>query len=158
IPDADRQELQADCDKLGERIAKVLRELPAALESRDIPPMMRQKLVRMSELLPDVQIFHKAVDWALKYDEFYDVKQVATARAMLKEGQARLESFAKGEAPWTTATGLIARGYISKIDGSVQPYGILVPASYKPDGDTKHRLDLWCHGRGENLTELAFIA
>jgi hypothetical protein len=39
----------------------------------------------------------------------------------------------------------------------VQPYGLVVPASYKPGAEHKHRLDVWCHGRGENLTELNFI-
>ena len=34
---------------------------------------------------------------------------------------------AAGKAPWTTATGLVVRGYRSKIDGSVQPYGLVVP-------------------------------
>ena len=37
-----------------------------------------------------------------------------------------------GHAPWTTETGLVVRGYVSKIDGSVQPYGLVVPASYRP--------------------------
>src|SRR5688572_22668080 len=34
--------------------------------------------------LPYVQIFHKAVDWALRYDEFYDVKQTDSAVQQLK--------------------------------------------------------------------------
>ncbi len=49
------------------------------------------------------------------------------------------------------------RGYVSKIDGSVQPYGLVVPASYKPDVPHRFRLDLWAHGRGEKLTELSFL-
>jgi hypothetical protein len=48
------------------------------------------------------------------------------------------------------------RGYQSKLDGSIQPYGIIVPASYKSDG-VPRRLDLWWHGRGEKLTELSFL-
>jgi len=49
------------------------------------------------------------------------------------------------------------RGYVSKIDGSVQPYGLVVPASYQPAASTRHRLDVWCHGRGVTLTELNFV-
>src|SRR5262249_38277613 len=62
-----------------------------------------------------------------------------------------------GKAPWTTATGPIVRGYLSRIDDSVQPYGLVVPASYRPDTPYRHRLDCWFHGRGEKLTELSFI-
>ena len=51
----------------------------------------------------------------------------------------------------------MVRGYVSKIDGSVQPYGLVVPASYRPDTPHRFRLDVWCHGRGENLSEVNFI-
>ncbi len=66
-------------------------------------------------------------------------------------------SLREGKAPWNTATGLVVRGYVSKIDGSVQPYGLVVPASYQPNTPHQFRLDVWCHGRGENLSELSFI-
>ena len=46
------------------------------------------------------------------------------------------------------------RGYRSKIDGSVQPYGMVIPDNYS---GSSSRLDFWCHGRGETLTELAFL-
>ena len=49
------------------------------------------------------------------------------------------------------------RGYLSKIDGSVQPYGLVIPDDWKPDEKTPRRLDFWLHGRGEQLSELAFI-
>jgi dienelactone hydrolase len=39
----------------------------------------------------------------------------------------------------------------------VQPYGLVVPASYTAQGATRHRLDIWFHGRGERLSELNFI-
>src|SRR6185503_13573015 len=67
--------------------------------------------------LPDVQIFHKSVDWALRYDEFFNVKQTEWATQQLKDGFTRLESLRKGETPWLTQTGLVPRGYVSKIDG-----------------------------------------
>jgi hypothetical protein len=63
----------------------------------------------------------------------------------------------ESSAPWIDTTGLVVRGYVSKIDGSVQPYGLVVPASYRPSSAQKFRLDFWFHGRGEQLTELAFI-
>jgi dienelactone hydrolase len=109
------------------------------------------------ELLPDVEIYHKAVRYALQYQEFYQPREFQTALALLRQGRERAEALRQGQAPWTTATGLVVRGYVSKIDDSVQPYGLVVPSSYQPGSARPHRLDVWFHGRGENLTELNFI-
>src|SRR5262249_42778943 len=109
------------------------------------------------ELLPDVQIYHNAVRYALTYDEFYDVKQVPIARNLLQQGRERAKALREGKAPWKTATGLVVRGYLSKMVGCVQPYCLVVPAYYQPGSPKPFRLDIWCHGRGETLTELSFI-
>lgn len=112
---------------------------------------------RVNELLPDVQVYAKAVHDALQYNEFFDVKELDVADELLAEGQKRARDLAEGNAPWTTATGLVVRGYVSRIDGSVQPYGLVVPQSYDAKGQIRHRLDIWFHGRGEQLSELNFI-
>lgn len=144
IADADRKELETGAAELRTEIDAINRD-PA------VPAKMR-------ELLPDVEIFHKAVDWALRYNEFYDAKQVAIAKTLLGEGTARAKALHSGKAPWLTATGLVPRGYRSRVDGSVQPYGMVVPATWKGAEDHKpRRLDIWNHGRSENLTELAFV-
>src|SRR5262249_15331624 len=111
------------------------------------------------ELLPDIEIFRDAVHYALKYDEFFkepDKKtgvqpEVVAARKRLQTGMERAKQLRSGKPAWTTATGLVVRGYRSKIDGSVQPYGLVVPASFEAGNPRKHRLDLWFHGRGETL-------
>ena len=60
--------------------------------------------------------------------------------------------------PWLTATGAVVRGYRSRIDGSVQPYGLVIPpGTPAPGSRTPTRVDIWFHGRGETLTELDFI-
>jgi dienelactone hydrolase len=143
VPAADRQELEAGLKELRQEIER----LRTALASK---PAL--------DLLPDVQIYEKAVRWALIYNEFYQQREIAVAKTLLKQGLDRARQLHEGKAPWTTATGLVVRGYISKIDGSVQPYGLVVPASYHPGTPYRHRLDAWFHGRGENLTELNFIA
>jgi hypothetical protein len=143
VPDADRGQLQLGVEELGKEIDS----LRASLKGKP----------RLLDLLPDVQVYHKAVDWALRYNEFYKPAELRTARTLLKQGRERAKQLREGEAPWTTATSLVVRGYVSKIDGSVQPYGLVVPASYQPNTPHPFRLDLWCHGRGETLTELAFI-
>jgi hypothetical protein len=142
IPDQIRSSLSERVARLGEAIEATRADLKdkAALK-----------------FLPDVQIFHKAVDWALRYDEFFDVKQTEWAAQQLDDGFARLASLRKGETPWLAQTGLVPRGYISKIDGSVQPFGLVVPESFQKNLPYRWRLDCWFHGRGEKLTELDFI-
>jgi hypothetical protein len=143
IPASDRAELERGATALG----KEIESLRGTLKSK--PALL--------ELLPDVQIYHKAVDWALRYNEFFKTNEVRAAKAMLTQGQERAQALRDGKAPWTTQTGLVARGYLSKIDGSVQPYGLVIPASYQPGPSQPYRLDFWIHGRGETLSELSFI-
>jgi len=143
IPDGDRAELEKGVAALGQEIES----LRGALKNK--PALL--------ELLPDVQIYHKAVDWALRYDEFFKTNEVRTARTMLAQGMERAQALRDGKSPWITQTGLVARGYRSKIDSSVQPYGLLIPASYAPGPSQPYRLDFWIHGRGETLSELSFI-
>jgi Prolyl oligopeptidase family len=113
------------------------------------------------ELLPDVQIYEKAVRWALEYKEIFDgkgAKPAVNVKKVLAAGLERAKAMKDGKTPWTTATGGVLRGYKSKIDGSVQPYWIIVPKDYDYTAMTKHRLDFWWHGRFENVVEAGFMA
>jgi hypothetical protein len=135
VPAADRAELQSALDHLAASIAKL----------------------KANPLLPDVLIYHKAVRFALEGNEFYKPGEIAQAKKLLAEGQARADELAAGRSPWTSATGLVVRGYISKIDKSVQPYGLVIPPTFGPEKPHKWRLDTWLHGRSENLSEVNFI-
>jgi Prolyl oligopeptidase family len=141
IPDDERKALTEDKDNLGKEIELLKTSLKG----------------KLLDLIPDVQIYYNAVHYALVYDEFFNVKETATARKFLKEAHERVKALQSSQGPWTTATGLIVRGYVSKIDGSVQPYGLVVPATFKAGADHRHRLDLWYHGRGETLNEISFL-
>jgi predicted peptidase len=143
ISEADRAELTKDA-------AAFEAEIKAARQQLQGQPVYL-------DLFPDVLIYHKAVDWALKYDEFYDPKEVKAARELLKQGRARLHQIVSKNPSYLEQTGLVVRGYQSKIDGSVQPYGLVVPASYTPKTLSRYRLDVWLHGRGNRMTELSFI-
>src|SRR6185312_5310426 len=79
----------------------------------------------------------------LQYNEFFRADEIAKAKVLLRQGEERAAQLAQGQAPWTTATGLVVRGYVSKIDKSVQPYGLVVPASYSPTAPHRWRLDTW---------------
>lgn len=144
VPAADRAELEADISALGAE----LESLRASL--KDKPALL--------DLLPDVQIFYNAARYALTYNEFFKPEEIAAAKAQLKQGRERAAQLKQGRAPWMTETGLVVRGYRSEIDGSVQPYGLVVPATYRPNSPHHYRLDVWFHGRGETLSEVNFIA
>ena len=110
-------------------------------------------------LLPDIQIFEKAVRWAVQYNEIFNPSnEVAAARSLLRQGMERAQQLRDGKPAWISATGLVVRGYVSKLDDSVQPYGLVVPASFIPNSPHKWRLDFWFHGRGETLSELSFLS
>src|SRR5438046_622696 len=92
VPEEVRGELEKGEAELGQQISE-LREVVKG----------NQKLQR---LLPDVEIFHKAVQWPLLYSEFYRTNEFAMARALLKQGAERARALHDGRAPWLTATGL----------------------------------------------------
>ena len=141
---ADRAELEAGIAALGKEIDSVrdaLKKQPALLA-----------------LLPDVQIFHNAARYALQYNEFFKPEEIATAKRQLKQGMERAAELRAGKASWTTQTGLVVRGYVSDVDGSVQPYGLVVPPTYQQNLPHQYRLDVWFHGRGDTLSEVNFLA
>ncbi len=135
-------------------------ELSQGLERLDdlIKRLAMRRDARTPRLLPDVEIYSRAIQQALKFGEFYKPADIAAAKQTLTEGLNRAESLMEGETPWLTQTGLVVRGYRSKIDDTVQPYGLEIPANYSFDSNDEFRLDIWLHGRGERNTEANFIA
>jgi len=108
-------------------------------------------------LLPDVMIFERAVRCALDYQEFFDVNEFDKADALLAEGIKRADQLLAGKPEWVTQKGLVVRGYISRIDNTVQPYGLVIPPTYAIDHSVPTRCDIWFHGRGEKLSEVNFL-
>ena len=53
---------------------------------------------RVRKLLPDVEIFHKAVDWALRYDEFF--RSNLSRELTLLSGPGRILSFSREKEHW----------------------------------------------------------
>lgn len=107
--------------------------------------------------LPDVEICLRGPDYALTYGEFYKPAEFDFSIELLNIGLSRAASLWEGEAPWTRMSGPVIRGYRSKIDGSAQPYGLEIPANFDFDATDPRRLDVWFHGRGETLSEVAFL-
>lgn len=105
----------------------------------------------------DAQIFVKGVIWALDFGPVDDANARELVQKGIRRARERTELLAAGQQPWTTKRGKTIRGFISEIDGSVQPYGLIVPAGYDPTKPT--RLDVVLHGSrsATGLGELQFI-
>lgn len=108
----------------------------------------------------DTAIFTKGLSWALRYDREFSAAHVRLLENAVKRAGVRLAAMAnRNEKPsWNARRGKLALGYVSKVDSSVQPYGVIVPKSYNPQ--VPIRLDVVLHGssRPVGMSELNFIA
>lgn len=146
VSDADKQALTAGLKALSSKIDELVK-VPGG------KPVPVQRLT----FLPDIMVLHDAVRDALQYEEFFNPNEINSAKSLLQLGMDRAALLLKGTPTWANDTGLVVRGYQSKIDGSFQPYGLVIPGNYQPQGTDKVRLDIWCHGRGETLSEVNFL-
>jgi hypothetical protein len=105
--------------------------------------------------LADVEVFHKAGVWAVAHSE-WNKGYVKYTMDALDRGIARANQLKAGSAPWLAKQGTVFRGYRSAVDGSIQPYQIILPRNY-PDARKLWRLDLILHGRDDTLTESKFL-
>jgi hypothetical protein len=106
---------------------------------------------------PDVSIYYKAVQTAIEHREFHYQSQFEVADRLIQTGLARAAHLLNGKTPWAHQTGLVVRGYRSRLDDSIQPYGLVVPENYQGKGTDAYRMDVWLHGRDNRLTELKFM-
>jgi dienelactone hydrolase len=142
ISDSDRAKIQAGIESLDKALA---------------PPAGRTfgETVSPADAIADASVALKAAKWILRHGEFYAEDSVAKTLRTIDLGLERSQQLTDGKHPWTSAKGGVARGFVSRIDGSVQPYAVYVPASY--DGVTPLRLDVILHGRDATLTEVKFL-
>ena len=107
------------------------------------------------DAISDVEVCHKAAVWVLRHGEFFDAKDVDRTLKVLSKGLARAKDLGNGRTPWAEVSGTVVRGYRSKVDGSVQPYAVVVPPS--AGGEDRLRLDVVLHGRNAQLQEARFF-
>ncbi|WP_437185847.1 prolyl oligopeptidase family serine peptidase [Planctomicrobium sp. SH668] len=144
---------------LGIEVSKEVEE-----ELREQLDLLRSRIERLQSMpesqryLPDVLIFSEAVTMALWGDSFYDEKDALNGIELLQMGIQRADELLKGTHSWTETPGLIVRGYRSRIDGSIQPYGLVIGESFFDDPATRKRCDIWFRGRSEKGLELQFLA
>lgn len=134
-----------------DELTRITDELAKA-EARMAP---LRALGKRQQLLFDVEVYLKAVRYAIEQGEFYDAKDAGRALDLLKTANERLDQLLLTQPAWPGATGLAVRGYRSKLDNSVQPYGLVIPE--KLDLTKPAPLYVWLHGRGDKMTDLQFI-
>jgi pimeloyl-ACP methyl ester carboxylesterase len=135
-----RATLVAECSKLDARLDSLRRRGSAA-----------------AGFAADAALYPKAAAWALRYQENLSSGDLATIRRALERGEERAAALEAGAPPWDRKRGRLVRGYVSDVDGSVQPYGLVVPSRYDPARPM--RLDVVLHGSGrpEGIATLRFL-
>lgn len=149
-----------DVPPIPRRVPPVGIEVPA-----DVRDELTRRLTALSDrfaavasqaLAPDVEICLKAVELALAHGEFYRKQDFDAARETLELAEQRMKQLLASP-HWTTQHGLVVRGYRSRIDGSAQPYGLVIPEKLDLSGQSRVPLYVWLHGRGDNATDLHFL-
>ncbi len=132
---------------------KTLDDGQTSLESRikSMPADLQQDAT-------DAAIFAKGLRWAVRYDAEFSPADISLMEKAVARGNQRVAALVDGKPVWKTRRGKVALGYRSAIDGSVQPYGLIVPKTY--DANQPTRLDVVLHGstRPVGLSELRFMA
>ncbi len=109
------------------------------------------------DLIADAEAFRKGVVWALRYETKLEPTDIALIKKALVRCAERADALAAGKAEWAGRKGKLVRGYVSAVDGSVQPFGLVIPANYDPKKPA--RLDVVLHGSTKpvGLSELRFM-
>jgi pimeloyl-ACP methyl ester carboxylesterase len=118
-------------------------------------PVLQRSNKERERLNADLGLFSAAVGNALSFDTAFSPADI---RLIERAVQRNTERAVSATAPWTTKHGKVIRGYVSAIDGSIQPYGVIIPKSY--DGTKPMRLDVVLHGSSKpvGMSELKFIS
>jgi pimeloyl-ACP methyl ester carboxylesterase len=138
---------------------------PSADETRAIERQMNQLASHVAALrakkadaalVADVDVYRRAAEMILRFPEEFATREfVADTLTVLERGLQRARELETGAPSWPRQKGRVVRAYVSRVDGSVQPYVLTIPPSY--DGTKPVRLDIWQHGTNRALNEVAFI-
>jgi hypothetical protein len=149
-PKADPKTFIPDADTLKTIKAKTeeLRKAVTALKEKKVP----------DDVLIEVEIYLKAAENIVRFEEWLAAASVKWALTTLDQGLARAKQAEGGKAVWRDAPGKwVVRAYRSQVDGSIQPYAVLLPPDYGTEPKKLWRLDVVLHGRDGALTEAKFI-
>ncbi|OYW21899.1 MAG: hypothetical protein B7Z55_05305, partial [Planctomycetales bacterium 12-60-4] len=118
-------------------------------------PVLARSKEERERLKADMGIFSAGVEHALAFDTGFSQADIRLIERAVERDAERAVS---ATAPWTTKKGKVVRGFVSAIDGSTQPYGVIIPMSY--DGTKPMRLDVVLHGSSKpaGMSKLKFMA
>lgn len=118
-------------------------------------PMIQRSNAERDRLKADMGVFSAGVEKALAFDTAFSPTDIRLIERAIERNTERAVSTT---APWTTKHGKVIRGFISSIDSSTQPYGVIIPKSY--DGTKPMRLDVVLHGSSKpvGMSELKFLS
>jgi len=157
--DAIERRLPPPAPPIAELVAKLDDEQRAAWEQ--VPQRLAAVQERIAQtpfaddgLRAEIDVFPKAVAYALECGEWWDPQHLERATWALDEAEHRLDDVAAGRTGWREG-GFVPLAYRSRIDGSSQPYGIVVPEGL--DRSQPVPVWIWLHGRGERDTDLHFL-
>lgn len=155
-PESEQTRIQQKLAEVGTALT-TLREREESLADQ---PRRRSR----PQALPDIAVYLKAADWITRHQEFYKPSYVGHTHKALDTAAERIKLWSalieKSESPppWETRAGTTIRGYISAVDGSVQPYALTLPEGVDPQDGKRWPLHVKLHGRGGTLNEISFIA
>ena len=118
-------------------------------------PVLNRPKAERERLNADIRLFSAGVGHALTFDTTFSPADIRLIeRAIVRDTERAVSE----TAPWTNKHGKVIRGFVSAIDDSVQPYGVIIPKSY--DGKKPMRLDVVLHGSSKpiGMSELKFIS
>ena len=114
----------------------------------------------------EIIVIARAVEMAIEFPMFYSEQEVTHARELLNMAEGRLKNLADGkrstelviaDARTSNASRLVIGGFQSKLDDSIQPYGLVFPSDWNYQASQPVRLDVWLHGRDEKTSEVEFL-
>ena len=157
--DAIERRLPPPAPPIAELVAKLDDGQRAAWEQ--VPQRLAAVRTRIAQtsfpddgLRAEIDVFPKAVAYALECGEWWDPQHLERATWALDEAERRLDGLAAGQTSWREG-GFVPLAYRSRIDGSSQPFGIVVPEGL--DRSQPVPVWIWLHGRGERDTDLHFL-
>lgn len=108
------------------------------------------------ETTTDAAVFAQVARMALEEGPLRGKADVEAVLRGLDEGIRRSTLIREGKRPWLAAPGRSLRGYRSRVDGSVQPYSVVLPAGFQLNAAGPWPLEVFLHGRG--TSEARFLS
>jgi hypothetical protein len=145
---------------LRDEVRDELLERVEAIE-KDIPK--RTVSTKSIDWWNDIRVVTRAVRLTVEESQFMKEQEIDQARKLLAMVDSRADELSlhfknvKYIPTWARQAGRIILGHRSSLDDTIQPFSVTVPTSILKDAKKPLRVDIWLHGRDENVSEVAFL-